>query len=51
MGRILQPMVEKYGSEIERYDVTLIRRSADLEDLKEVKDSIEWDKNPHTRTM
>jgi glyceraldehyde-3-phosphate dehydrogenase (NAD(P)) len=43
----LQPMIEKYGSEIERYDVTLIRRSADLEDLKEVKDSIEWDKNPH----
>lgn len=47
MGRILQPMIEKYGSEIERYDVTLIRRSADLEDLKEVKDTIEWDKNPH----
>ncbi|MFZ0404689.1 MAG: type II glyceraldehyde-3-phosphate dehydrogenase [Nitrososphaeraceae archaeon] len=47
MGRILQPMIEKYGSEIERYDVTLIRRSADLEDLKEVKDSVEWDKNPH----
>ena len=47
LGRILQPMIEKYGSEIERYDVTLIRRSADLEDLKEVKDSIEWDKNPH----
>ena len=47
MGRILQPMIEKYGSEIERYDVILIRRSADLEDLKEVKDSIEWDKNPH----
>lgn len=47
MGRILQPMIEKYASEIERYDVTLIRRSADLEDLKEVKDSIEWDKNPH----
>ncbi|MGA7007663.1 MAG: type II glyceraldehyde-3-phosphate dehydrogenase, partial [Nitrososphaeraceae archaeon] len=47
MGRILQPMIERYGSEIERYDVTLIRRSADLEDLKEVKDSVEWDKNPH----
>src|SRR6476620_12588336 len=47
MGRILQPMIEKYGSEIERYDVTLIRRSTDLEDLKEVKDSIEWDKNTH----
>lgn len=47
MGRIMQPMIEKFGDKIQRYDVTLIRRSADLEDKKEVKDSIEWDKNPH----
>src|ERR687892_133442 len=47
MGRIMQPMIEKFGDKIKRYDVTLIRRSADLEDTKEVKDSIEWDKNPH----
>jgi glyceraldehyde-3-phosphate dehydrogenase (NAD(P)) len=47
MGRILKPMQEKFGKIIERYDVTLIRRWADLEDKKEVKDSIEWDKNPH----
>lgn len=47
MGRILKPMHEKFGKIIERYDVTLIRRWADLEDKKEVKDSIEWDKNPH----
>src|SRR6478736_10569705 len=47
MGRIMQPLIEKFGDKIQRYDVTLIRRSADLEDLKEVKDSIEWDKNPH----
>ena len=47
MGRIIQPMIEKFGDEITRYDVTLIRRWADLEDLKQVKDSIEWDANPH----
>jgi len=47
MGRIMQPMIEKFGDKIKRYDVTLIRRWADLEDTKEVKDSIEWDKNPH----
>ena len=47
MGRIMQPMIEKFGDKIHRYDVTLIRRSADLEDTREVKDSIEWDKNPH----
>lgn len=47
MGRIMQPMIEKFADKIHRYDVTLIRRWADLEDTKEVKDSIEWDKNPH----
>src|ERR687891_2142038 len=47
MGRIMQPMIEKFGDKIQRYDVMLIRRWADLEDKKEVKDSIEWDKNPH----
>jgi glyceraldehyde-3-phosphate dehydrogenase (NAD(P)+) (phosphorylating) len=47
IGRIVQPMLERYGDEIERFDITLIRRWADLEDKKTVKDSIEWDKNPH----
>ncbi|MEM2760503.1 MAG: type II glyceraldehyde-3-phosphate dehydrogenase [Nitrososphaerales archaeon] len=47
LGRIMQPLIEKYGNEIKRFDATLIRRWADLEDKKEVKDSIEWDKNPH----
>ena len=47
IGRIIQPLIEKFGSEIKRYDLTLIRRSADLEDSKEVNDSIEWDKSPH----
>jgi len=48
MGRILQPLREKYGSKIKRFDATLLRRWADLEDSKtEVKDSIEWTRKPH----
>ena len=47
MGRLMQPLIENYGKQIKRFDVTLIRRWADLEDVKEVKDSIEWDRNPH----
>lgn len=47
MGRIMQPLAEKFGDEIERYDVTIVRRWADLEDSKEVRDSIEWDESPH----
>jgi glyceraldehyde-3-phosphate dehydrogenase (NAD(P)) len=47
MGRVIQPLLENYGESIKRYDVNLVRRSADLEDIKEVKDSIEWDKHPH----
>jgi glyceraldehyde-3-phosphate dehydrogenase (NAD(P)) len=47
MGRIIQPMIENFGDDIIRFDVTLIRRWADLEDSKQVKDSIEWDANPH----
>ncbi|MGI0005031.1 MAG: type II glyceraldehyde-3-phosphate dehydrogenase, partial [Nitrososphaera sp.] len=47
MGRIMQPLIEKFGPRIKRYDVSLIRRWADLEDTKAVKDSIEWDKQPH----
>lgn len=47
MGRVIQPLIDQFGDRISRYDVTLIRRWADLEDLSEVKDSIQWDKNPH----
>ncbi len=48
MGRILQPLREKYGSQIVRFDVTLVRRWADLEQTdKVVKDTIEWSENPH----
>jgi glyceraldehyde-3-phosphate dehydrogenase (NAD(P)) len=47
MGRIIQPLLENYGESIKRYDVNLVRRWADLEDIKEIKDSIEWDSQPH----
>jgi glyceraldehyde-3-phosphate dehydrogenase (NAD(P)) len=47
MGRVMQPLIEKFGDRIRRWDVQLIRRWADLEDTKAVKDSIEWDRNPH----
>jgi len=48
VGRILQPLREKYGDRLVRFDVTLIRRWADIEQTdKEVIDSIEWSENPH----
>ena len=48
MGRILQPLKEKYGNQLVRFDVTLVRRWADLEQTdNEVKDTIEWSENPH----
>ena len=47
MGKIIQPLLENYKDSIKRFDVNLVRRWADLEDKKEVKDSIEWDKDPH----
>jgi len=47
LGRVIQPFAERYGNRIKRFDATLIRRWADLEDKKEVKDSVEWDRNPH----
>ena len=47
MGRVIQPLIDHFGDRIRRYDVTLIRRWADLEDLNSVKDTIQWDKSPH----
>ncbi len=47
MGRVIQPLLENYGESIKRYDVNLVRRWADLEDAKEIKDSVEWDRQPH----
>jgi glyceraldehyde-3-phosphate dehydrogenase (NAD(P)) len=47
MGRVMQPLIQKFGDRIGRFDIELVRRWADLEDTKAVKDSIEWDRNPH----
>ncbi|MDE1830712.1 MAG: type II glyceraldehyde-3-phosphate dehydrogenase [Thaumarchaeota archaeon] len=48
MGRIIQPLKERYGKRIKRMDATLLRRWADLEDTKtEIKDSVEWTPSPH----
>lgn len=48
MGRMLQPLREKYGSRILRFDAILVRRWADLEQTdKTVPDTVEWTPNPH----
>ncbi|RDJ31048.1 MAG: type II glyceraldehyde-3-phosphate dehydrogenase [Crenarchaeota archaeon] len=48
MGRILQPLREKFADKLERFDVTLIRRWADIEQTeKQVIDTIEMTENPH----
>ena len=48
MGRILEPLREKFGSKIIRFDVTLVRRWADIEQTeKEVQDTIEMTEKPH----
>ena len=47
IGRVMQPLIQKFGDRIKRFDIELVRRWADLEDSKAVKDSIEWDRNPH----
>ena len=48
MGRILEPLRNRYGSKISRFDVTLIRRWADIEqEDKELIDTIEMTQHPH----
>jgi len=48
IGRILQPLREKYGDSLMRFDVTLVRRWADIEQTNvDLKDTIEWSENPH----
>ena len=48
MGRILEPLREKFGDNIIRFDVTLVRRWADIEQTeKKVKDTIEMTEKPH----
>lgn len=48
MGRILSPLRERFGDRLVRFDVTLIRRWADIEQTdKEIRDTIEMTPNPH----
>ena len=48
MGRILEPLRKNFGSSIKRFDVTLVRRWADLEQTNEtVIDTIELTQSPH----
>jgi glyceraldehyde-3-phosphate dehydrogenase (NAD(P)) len=48
MGRILEPLREKFGDELIRFDVTLVRRWADIEQTeKNVSDTIEMAEKPH----
>ena len=51
MGRILNPLKEKYANSLARFDVTLVRRWADLEQTdKEITDTIEMTEQPHHGT-
>ncbi len=49
MGRMLEPLRDRYGSRLSRFDVTLIRRWADMEqaDKEDVPDTIEMTEGPH----
>ena len=48
MGRILMPLLVRYGGAIKRIDVTLIRRWADIEQTdKHIPDTIEMTQAPH----
>ncbi|MDH3677744.1 MAG: type II glyceraldehyde-3-phosphate dehydrogenase [Nitrosopumilus sp.] len=48
MGRILEPLRENFGKKIIRFDVTLVRRWADIEQTeKKITDTIEMTEKPH----
>ena len=48
MGKILEPLRKAYSSKLLRFDVTLVRRWADLEQTdKELVDTIEMTQSPH----
>ena len=48
MGRILEPLRNRFGDNIIRFDVTLVRRWADLDQIeKNVLDTIEMTEKPH----
>ncbi len=48
MGRVLKPLRERFAGRLARFDVTLVRRWADIEQAdKEVIDTIEMAQSPH----
>ena len=48
MGRMLGPLRKNFGNSIKRFDVTLVRRWADIEQIDEtVIDTIELTERPH----
>ena len=48
MGRILEPLRKSFGDSIKRFDVTLVRRWADIEQTEEdLTDTIELTESPH----
>ena len=48
MGRILQPIRDNFGDDLIRFDVILVRRWADIEQIdKQVTDTIEMTQSPH----
>ena len=48
MGKILEPLRDKFGDQLVRFDVTLVRRWADIEQTeKKVPDTIEMTEKPH----
>lgn len=48
MGRILEPLRDKFGDMLIRFDVTLVRRWADIEQTeKKLVDTIEMSEKPH----
>ncbi|MFB5628229.1 MAG: type II glyceraldehyde-3-phosphate dehydrogenase, partial [Nitrosarchaeum sp.] len=48
MGRILEPLRDKFAEQLIRFDVTLVRRWADIEQTeKQVPDTIEMTESPH----
>lgn len=48
MGRILEPLRNKFDDQIVRFDVTLVRRWADIEQTeRKITDTIEMTEKPH----
>jgi len=48
MGRILEPLRDRFADRLIRFDVTLVRRWADIEQTeKQVPDTIEMTESPH----